>query len=159
MPDPGSLLTLHHQHASTQDFMPSWNPALVMHTPENISSSQVLSLKHSQKICHVTSFAFLCMNKHCFQTKTAILHSLTHHQKPWRGCFALPFQFLPLEVLPLQVFIKHLESSSQTTKEILFSFMKLLFICTEMKQPDPFIELQDTHPQFIHEDKLTGISG
>lgn len=34
--------------------------------------------------------------------------------------------------------------------------MKLLFICTEMKQPDPFIGFQDTHPQqFILEDKLT----
>lgn len=34
--------------------------------------------------------------------------------------------------------------------------MKLLFICTEMKQPNPIIGLQDTYPlQFILQDKFT----
>jgi len=45
---------------------------------------------------------------------------------------ALPFQLLPLKELPLQGFIKHLEPSFSTTKEILYSFMKLLIICSEM---------------------------
>lgn len=52
----------------TRTCIPSWNPALVRHTPENLSLSQALSLKHSLKIWHVTNFTFLHMNKCCFWT-------------------------------------------------------------------------------------------
>lgn len=146
-----SLLFMHPQRASTQDLCPLLESCFGY--AHSLALSQALSLKHTLKTWRDKFHFSLCEQTLFLQLMfpfSIAWHITENHVMAALRCL---FGICHWKTSTYQSLLNVLHLPFQQVNKY---FIGLLFICTEMKQPDPFIRLQDAHPQqFVLEDKLT----